>query len=274
MQGEVVQARCVREPGGPRRGGGRRGLVTEFSRASRRRLLSLVARVNWRQGSWILMTLTFPPEVAPTDRGTVYERMKGFLRRVERVAGREMGALWRTEEHPGSGRYHQHLMLDMEYMPHDLVCRLWQESIGAVRRPIVHMMRVPTASCAARYLGKYVSKAGGSGDRAAAAEGGCGASTDAASLDYVAYPDTEELGGRWWGVWRRDLVPWGMRLVASFEWSEAKLWFYRFRRIARGRWAGVTGRGACGFSLFVRELGPWLRAMEWVRGDAVAWEAE
>lgn len=86
------------------RGGGKRGVVKGFSRASRRRLMNIIASVRRDAKLPLFITLTYPnnyPEPKESKK-----HLKEFLRRMKRMYP-SAGAIWKLEpQQRGAPHYH------------------------------------------------------------------------------------------------------------------------------------------------------------------------
>lgn len=114
-------------------GGGKRGEITEFSRAARRRLLHLLNSLNKNKINTLplFLTLTYPAEFS-SDPRTWKRHLDNFRARMRRKFGR-FPAVWRLEFQK-RGAPHFHLMLFLEKAPSDLyefVSRSWYEVVGS-----------------------------------------------------------------------------------------------------------------------------------------------
>ncbi len=91
------------------RGGGQRGKIQEFSRASRRRMMGMVNSINYSKISLpYFVTLTYHHDW-PEDPGERKEQVKGLKKRIERVWG-SVSYIYR-QEHQRRGAPHFHLLL-------------------------------------------------------------------------------------------------------------------------------------------------------------------
>ena len=180
----------------------KRGAIRGFSRASRLRMLSMVAQMDWKGiTKGLFVTLTFPDEKWPNgvDQRNKYRYL--FLRHMENYLGKQIGALWRIEwVARKSGRYrgkllpHFHLVIPgIRYIPHRLV-RMWWRQVLNHRGPLAtDVRRLSSRKMHQVYIAKYCAKVDPS-----------------SSLDYAAYLNTP---GRQWGVHRRQLLPFHQRVT-------------------------------------------------------------
>lgn len=225
--GRVVHSRTSRRP----RGGGRRKKIKAFSRASRLRLLRLMASINWDrfQAKAFSVTLTYPGSW-PKDPATWKKDLDTFGKRLKRRYP-TLSSVWRME-FQGRGAPHFHLII---FLPRPLrttssdlrrfVARSWYEACGKLCdehlkagtevRPISSPTRLNRY---ARYMAK----------------------TEKLQADV---PDP----GRLWGVWGRNRLP--------VDWETVKLGVeqaFRLRRVLR-RLARLKGRGPLrSMQVFVR----------------------
>jgi len=94
VQGELRKVAFVQgESAAPRKRGAKRGKITSFSNASRRRLLHLFARLDTRKAKAVFLTLTFAAIPTTKRAKTVFKRFTERLRRHFP----KMAFIWRLE---------------------------------------------------------------------------------------------------------------------------------------------------------------------------------
>ncbi len=176
-------------------GGGTRGHISGFSKASRRRLQRLLAVIDQgRQAVPLFVTLTYPGEF-PSDPAVCAGHLRAFRARMHRRYGK-FAAVWR-KEYQRRGAPHYHLLLFLDRLPEQLradVSRLWYEVVasGDERhlRAGTQVVQVKSWRGARGYAAKYMGKL----------------ETLHASADpLVGLPQGST--GRLWGVWNRALLP-------------------------------------------------------------------
>lgn len=195
VQGSVVEYKCGVEPseaGKPPI----RGQVKGFTRAARLRLLKRVATIDWQTiPQSVLITLTYPDELA--DR-TFQQRGQDrylFMRKLERYLDRKVCGIWRTEFVPRrSGRYkgmllpHLHLLVfGVTFVPWQTVRQFWKEVIHKKGYCRTEIKRATSPKMAGFYVAKYMSK-----------------TTDSPSLVNSSYLNTH---GRAYGYHRPGKIP-------------------------------------------------------------------
>lgn len=185
--GSVAQNRLREASGGRPGGGGLRGEIVEFSRASRRRLLTLLNSINKNEIKRpLFVTLTYPASWPESPREWK-KHLERFRSRIVRRYGK-FPVIWRLE-YQRRGAPHFHLLM---FAPLDLgelipfVARSWAESVASgddkhlvagTRCEIVASWR-GVNSYAAKYMGKLEQLQPG-----------------------------QESPGRFWGVWYKNLLP-------------------------------------------------------------------
>jgi hypothetical protein len=173
-----------------RGGGGNRGKVTTFSRASRLRLLDLFSRMNSDNVRTTFLTLTFTGTPAPDSSK---QALKRFLMRI-RYNYPAASGVWRLEyQQRGAPHYHL-IMFNLPYWPQHELQETWEECTRE-ERSIVHIKLLHGGKRhIMSYVSKYVAKAG-------------------ASLDYVTYQqiDDPESIGRQWGYINFEALPFAIR---------------------------------------------------------------
>ena len=223
-------------------GGGVRDVIKGFSKASRKRLQELCARLQ--PGLVWFVTLTYSNPV-PAPR-TVKRHLAAFKARVRRRW--PCGAfIWRFEtESKGIRVYHPHLHF-MAYNTPGIsfwwVLDAWRE---ITEHPDTTQVKVQVVTDWRRvllYVSKYVAKV----------------SSDAA-LDYLAYSYGDRWIGRYWGVMNARFLPFAELLSIGVV---AGPWFHKVKRAARRYWKGVNGYRDKGFTLFMGNLEQWLGLIEY-----------
>lgn len=230
-----------------RKGGGIRGTVREFSRGSRRRLMSRFASLDWRflisqQRPILFLTLTTPSEYWTEDL-RVYVALKAFRTALcARYEG--VSVIWRKERGSKSGALHYHLVVfGVKRIPASWLRAVWTEKLGYCRPVRVHIERPEKPEKVARYVSKYCSKAAYQGaDTAYGGEPPGGTRKPLARLSLSKAHNGEIAsyngftGGRFWGVWGVKSLPVGTVDEIDQEiFSSASRCRRLFRRLLRSR---------------------------------------
>jgi hypothetical protein len=192
-------------------GGGLRGVVCGFSRASRKRLLDRLNQVPVDVlSSALFITLTFPdeyPDVAEAKRA-----LRRFIKRTKRVWPKSSG-VWRMERvprcsgsHVGGLAPHFHVLLfSVPWIETRWLAQTWYESVGSGDERHLYagtsVERVRTRDGAMHYAAKYMCK------------------PELAAMEHT---------GRMWAVFGEA---WLDVLVREFSLTRAQ--FYRLRRVLR-----------------------------------------
>lgn len=236
-----------------RPGGGRRGSITAFSAASRKRLLEKMATIDYEKVA-TFMTLTFPDECHPSTIDRAKQNLRALLERFRRAFS-EMSAIWRMEIEPrksgdfvGQPMPHFHLIaFNMPFLSADILRAWWAEIIGYTGSK---KLRIGIEACRSKrkatyYVAKYMGKV------SAASEPFSGEA--ACYLVNVAYLHA----GRHWGVFNRDKLPVGEALVMIIEGGIK--WFNQLRRGASHKWHRIPRNSKpVGWSLFVESADRWI----------------
>lgn len=153
-----------RERSAVRGGGGARGPITEFSRASRRRLMRRLASVNRHASDAppAFITLTYPREFS-TDPAVYKPHLRAFVKRICRAFGARP-VIWRLEWQK-RGAPHFHLLI-WDLAPDlplaEWCLSNWYEVVGSGdRRHLAHGADVQDLRDWRRvsvYLSKYIAK--------------------------------------------------------------------------------------------------------------------
>jgi hypothetical protein len=152
-------------------GRGKRGDIGEFSREARKRLLTFIARVDWRffvQG--MFLTLTYPDDVADVGSDQLNQDKYLMHRFIEKENGHNVPGIWRLEyQTRKTGRYvgkripHFHLLLcNADYIRFSALRAEWKKIIRTSVDPQVNVRRIKNSKMAGLYVSKYCCKASGS----------------------------------------------------------------------------------------------------------------
>lgn len=208
-QGSVAQARRVALVGRPRQGGGLRGVITSFSRQSRRRLVDLMARMDVAHVRTTFLTLTFAETPSPEEATAAFRR---FLARMRRWFP-EASAVWRRErQERGSFHYHM-LWFRLPYIPQYWLQDTWTLSTREARS-IVDVRLVRSRKHAMAYVSKYIAKVD--------------APPVPPSLENPAYlhVSAEASEGRAWGVVNREALPMADLVAVLVDDDETTRYFF------------------------------------------------
>lgn len=230
----------------------KRGKVTRFTNASRRRMIDLAARLDVRGTNAKFLTLTFSGYPTPAQAKIVFTK---FLKRLHRRHS-HASALWRAEmQQRGSPHFHL-IVFHMPYVRQAILQKMWEGCTGETtpakyyRRITVlgskqHILRgrvrrwVKCSRLDIRKLGNhravmsYVSKY-------------C---AKRPLLDNGSYlTDFEmEWTGRHWGVFNRACFPLAPREVAIVRGDEIPQWF---RKLVYAASDGKYGYSPLGVKLY------------------------
>lgn len=197
-------------------GGGLRGHVTGFSKASRRRLQKLLASVDQdRIEIPLFVTLTYPAAY-PADPAVANSHLRAFRERLTRRYGKA-ACIWR-KEYQRRGAPHYHLLLFLDQPPEELrgwVSRAWYEVVGSGDerhlRAGTQVVHVKSWRGARGYAAKYLGK------------------LETPQPPFKGELDHSSRGtGRLWGVWYRARLP----ISAELYYANLQQ-FFRMRRCLR-----------------------------------------
>lgn len=190
--------------------GGLRGQVTDFSRASRRRLLNTLASINRDRCKRLplFVTLTYP-DAFPEDPRRWKLDLKAWRERLTRKLG-PTAVLWRLElqvrksgANVGKVAPHYHLLIFTAKKPQDLyswVSTSWYEVVksGDTRHELAgtRVEDISSWNGVMNYAAKYMAKA------------------ETLQIPAADGVPTFRTPGRFWGVWCRELLP---ILIQSFD---------------------------------------------------------
>jgi hypothetical protein len=182
-------------------GGGRRGRVTDFTRASRRNLLRTTAKVQ-RDQLPLFVTFTYPGRFSPDPKQWKRD-LDTWVKRLHRRYP-AAGLIWRLEPQKRLAPHYHVLVWGVIAADGDLsdfrswVSESWYEVVGSEDerhlRAGTRVERIRSARGVMAYAGKYLAKL-----PAAPIEG---------SEDSENLPDWSAGVGRWWGVRYPENIPW------------------------------------------------------------------
>lgn len=145
----------------------KRGSIRDFTDDARLRMLKYLGSVDLEAAMpAIFMSLTYPPEIRPTDRGEVNRHRSVFWRYIEKLVGKKVSAIWRTEWLPRKsgktkGQWYPHFHL-VVFNTRWIACkdtnRLWKKTLGWERYCRTETKRAGTPAQAAHYVAKYCAK--------------------------------------------------------------------------------------------------------------------
>lgn len=218
--------------------GGRRGEVTQFSKASRRRLLNYCARVKTDQRP-LFITLTYP-ERYPDVKEAKENHLRAFLERLRRRYPAS-AAIWRLEFQARGAPHFHILVFGVAFWAKEDVQNAWGSVLGPEYRdamgrlPFTRVERVKSARGVMAYVSKYIAK------MPAAASG----------FNSAAYSHV----GRWWGWFQKNLIPWARQTkISTFHGENDVYWTFKryLRRYMNGR---HIRQGSC--TAFVGDAERW-----------------
>ena len=227
-QGSVAQVRRVALTTRKNKGGGLRGRITEFSRASRRRLVDLMARLDVRRVRVTFLTLTFSGTPSPEEAAAAFKRFRARLSRWFP----EASAVWRRERQE-RGSFHYHLLIfSLPYVPQFWLQDTWTACTQEVLS-IVDVRRVRSRRHVMAYVSKYIAKVD--------------SPPVPPSLENPAYQhaSAEASEGRAWGVINQDSLPMAELLSVLVEDDQMTAYFFAaVRKLSHGRSGGSDRKAA------------------------------
>lgn len=229
-QGSLVGLAAQR-PGSPSQPPPKRGKVTTFSPASRRRLMRRLARMNAKKA--VFMTLTYPAEF-PGPR-VAYTHLRAFLERFRRAAPKA-SAVWRLEYQKRGAPHYHIIWYGLPYIKWETVRKWWAEIIDAYVDdwlPRVELKMIWSARQLMYYVSKYVAKlpSPASGE-------------DGYFID-VPYPHV----GRFWGIHNKGELPYAARVFIRLS-GLSEREFLAMKRVLANEWAGLNAEDGKGGIVF------------------------
>lgn len=228
LGGGLVSAKVPRPGQGGAVGGGKRGAITKFSRASRLRLMRKVAKTR-NDHLPIFVTLTYGKKY-PTDPKEWKKHLQAFYKRLTRRYP-HISMIWKLEPQK-RGAPHWHLLVwNVPYLHAlKLVPKIWYEIAGYGDDLVLqfHQGNLGNEPCVGQvrsyrgvmaYASKYLGK----------------------ELEV----DGWQAPGRFWGVMNPEYVPWGELIKIEDD----KQTIYKLIRIMR-KYARLKGRSYSSLSVF------------------------
>lgn len=181
-----------------------------FTNQARRRMMRFVAQIDWgKVDRGMMVTLTYPDEVAHNDKEKRNKERYLFLRYLENYLQSNVCGLWRVEwkprqsgERKGELLPHIHIVIiGVKFIPYELFRVWWKACIKCTDVPMVNVTQFKKAKKAALYVSKYVAKG----------------IDPAVNLDKVTYLNS----GRHWGYVRKAGIP--QCKVLNFPLLDAKV---------------------------------------------------
>lgn len=146
----------------------KRGVIKEFSRNARRRLLSETHAIDWQKvGRSSLITVGYPDDYVHDDKNKRNKERYLFIRYLEKHTGKHLSGYWRVERVPRkSGKRigevwpHLHfLIFTIPFVKKELIREWWTKAIGATGYVDVDIREAKTKKKAMTYVSKYIAKA-------------------------------------------------------------------------------------------------------------------
>jgi len=175
----------------------KRGKVTDFTRASRRRLIDKAARLTSKHYDTKFLTLTFHHFPTPEQAKVAFRK---FLKRMHRRFP-QAAALWRAEmQERGSPHFHL-IIFGIRWWGHSELQAIWTECTGE-DMSFVWIKPMRSAKRVMSYIAKYMSKPTDEHELASF--------KDASYLTDIERKWT----GRHWGVFNKACLPMAERFTA------------------------------------------------------------
>lgn len=225
VQGSVLQIKEKTVWGdGREKGSSKRGVVFDFSKKSRKRLIELFNRMDLTDKRTVFVTLTF------SNIPSISDATQAFKRFISRMCYKYQNfcCVWR-KEFQKRGAVHYHLLCwNLPFIKQSLLQEIWTECTRE-DRSIVDIRLVHSKKHALRYVSKYLGKVGDDG-----------VST---SLETLPYSQNEEKVsvGRLWGIVNREVLPMAELCCVRVD-NLASLFYLKFtmRSISGGSIAKKT----------------------------------
>jgi hypothetical protein len=257
-QGSFVQVRWSVGTLQPRKNYAVRGVITEFSNRSRRRLLERCARLDLnsitRAKKCVFITLTYGQLFPDTD--TAKKHLRAFLERIRR-AYPQASAIWRLEYQKRAAP-HFHLMLfELPFIPKEKITEAWGEIVGIefwdtshekIREPMTRIEMIHNPRHVIAYVSKYIAKV----EKADALSG----------FNVVPYLHA----GRFWGVFNGENLPFAEVFIITLDsiTDNMQSILFQYKRLMAKKWFRANKFGRLrGAAIFVNDARQWYDAFLW-----------
>jgi hypothetical protein len=209
-------------------GGGLRGSITEFSKASRRRLLQMIAKTK-KSDLPVFVTLTYPgvfPEDSTEWKHHIDKFFKNLIYRFP-----DLGIVWKLEPQKRLAPHYHLLVWGADYESlRSCVPGLWYRAVGSHDerhlRAGTQVSHIRSWRGIMAYAGKYLAK----------------------TVDSCGW----DSPGRFWGVTGRKNIPWSE--VKTIEITEKQA--FQILRAMR-RYARIRSRSYESLTLYVNKPARW-----------------
>jgi len=176
----------------------KRGLVSDFSSASRRRLGRLLATVEPHQ-RFTFLTLTYPKDYP--DAMTAKQHLRSFMKRLTRIEQRTV-MIWKLEFQTRGAPHFHLILMNFPFVSQHHMLNMWRE---VTRHDVKHLHIEAMANEPSRafaYIAKYTGKAG---------------SSFTLSAYLSAHPGAKV--GRVWGMWGKEFIRFAPYKAALLIWD-------------------------------------------------------
>lgn len=193
--GQLLSVKILRRPEGSATGA-KRGEITDFSKASRLRLLKKIATLDWSEaGPALFCTVTYPNRSKLLKAEEINTHLHLFRRAIEKITEKKLCILWRVEwverkrgKHKGFIYPHLHfIFFRTNFIAWQEIRAAWKRAIGEIGYVRTDVERIENLRKCGYYVSKYCAKEG-------------------LSLVNAAYLDSVHMG-RQWGLLRPELYP-------------------------------------------------------------------
>lgn len=247
IQGGVMKVKVNGYANNPT-GHGSRTEIKGFTKKSRLRLIELLARMDYEEGSELpkFMTLTTLTLYHPR---TMKKFLKEFLRRMRR-AWPTAAAVWRMDFQKRGAVHFHFIWLGLPYLPIEDLRSIWA-SIVDEERPQVDIGVIRTKRGVMFYASAYVAKVNNH-------------APDLTLFNYVPYWNTDDgkddgFVGRFWGVHNKVNLP----LAELNKGSESYgAWLKYLKRLAAQKYEGIDSDEIGGFTLFIDDAAEWVETVQ------------
>lgn len=226
VQGTLLEVRSVAPASEAPKTNAGRGQIQGFSRASRRRLIEMTARLEVDEVRTTFLTLTFGGMPTNDNAAAAFKRFRMRLTRKHP----QLSGVWR-KEYQERGSIHYHLILfRYPYTEQREIQRVWEECTREAKS-IVHVKLLVNKRQAMYYVSKYIAK--------------YTPEVVKTSLDNGAYCHADEnlSVGRQWGYINKEALPYGEKRRIVIENCDAlRYLLWAAAALSRGRARMRRGR--------------------------------
>lgn len=248
FQGKYVHVQTKYYHDQPQSSKRKRGIITDFSSGSRRRMFDLFKKLEIKKRA-VFLTLTYGEDYP--DAETAKNHLRALFERIRRKFPREgVSAIWRMEfQERGAPHFHI-IFFNLPFWDKVKIQHAWG-AITETDKPFTRIEMIRSHRSLMGYVSKYIAKV----------DDGCegtelGGFNDATYLHAYRIKYGDEIG-RLWGYFNKSLIPFAPCHTYEIPLNYAK--FFKFRDLAIKKYPKIAEYRAFSFRLYVHSARDWGR---------------